>query len=400
MEASNAERKVLRDPYNSIVFEAGRHMDIYVVGGYIRDLLADRESSDRDYVVGGTIESLVKAVVGQTRGKLIKLGREGLRRVIVKGAGTLDFSPLRQSIQGDLALRDFTINAIGWSPKDGWIDPEGGMRDLLQGRIRMVEAQNLRLDPLRILRAYRLAAELSFKIEGETKSAMGAILNMVSGVKSERITSEFFKILNLRNAPITIEEILGDGLLPYLIMRPVAELQDKVKVLHKLYERIGDKMFKYSLSLDKRFSQDLVYRGLLGLEVLLDGLPAHLFRLSSKVLRRLLLLQKAGKIVHEAGSVSLKRETLCELFEAACGASVDLLLTRNLGAYEKDFMDFERITREGLLTAAEVRSVLQSNSGAELGNVLRALRRAEFLGDIKNRDGAVRFVKAWRQGRR
>lgn len=400
MEAANAERKVLQDPYNAIVFHAGRHMDVYLVGGYIRDLLSDRESSDRDYVVRGTIEPLVEAVASHTGGKPIKIGGEGLRRVVVKGRGTLDFSPLRQSIAEDLALRDFTINAIGWSLREGWIDPEGGMADLTQSLIRMVRAENLRSDPLRILRAYRLAAELSFKIVGETKSAICTISNLVSTVKSERITSEFFKILNHYAAPITIEEILSDGLLAYLINRPVADLRDRVKVLHDLYERTAGGMFKYSLNPEQRFSQNLTYRGLLGLEVLLDGLPAHLFRLSSRVSRRLLRLEKTVEITRETVADTINRDRLFDLFEAARDASVDFLLTRNLQAYETDLTEFVGICQKGVLSAVEVRSALQSNSGRDLGKAIRALRRAEFLGDVKNRDSAVSFLKAWEQGRR
>jgi tRNA nucleotidyltransferase (CCA-adding enzyme) len=385
------EKNIRSDPYNSVVFQAGSSLDIYLVGGYTRDLISGRGSSDRDYVVAGPMEGLLKEVTLATDGRLIELGGGALHRIVVRNGGTLDFTPLRGEIEKDLACRDFTINSIAWSPGKGWIDPTGGIDDLQRGLLRMVDGRNLVRDPLRILRAYRFAGEFSLEIDSATRTALRRFAVLISKTCSERITSEFFKILNLTEAPLTLEMMLGGGLLTSLISGPYRDLERQVKVLDKLYRKSYVSPLKYKFS--EMFSQGLMYRGLLGLEMLLEGLPSHLFALSSKILKRIICIKRASEVVGLSGLRSLSREALFDLFEIAREAAPDFLLIRDLTAHLDALDEYRRIQREGLLTAEEVKSAIGIGQGAALGKAIRAVKEAEFAGHISTREAAFDFLR-------
>ncbi len=384
-------KKITTDPYNSLVFQAGRGVVIYLVGGYTRDLLSNRESSDRDYVVAGPMEGLLKEVTRATEGRLIELGGGALYRIVVRNGGTLDFTSLRGEIERDLSRRDFTINSIGWSLGTGWIDPKGGIDDLRRGLLRMIDARNLVSDPLRILRAYRFAGEFALEIEPATRRALRRLSVLISKASSERITSEFFKILNLSNAPRMVELMLEDGLLTCLISSPYKELEREVKVLDKLYLRSSGASLKYKFN--AIFSQGLMHRGVLGLEVLLEGLPGHLFALSGKILKRIISLKRAAEIVGLRSLKSLSREALFDLFEIAGEAAPDFLMINNLTAHLTALEEYGRIQKEGLLAAAQVRSAIVTDQGAALGKAIRALKEAEFTGRIATEKEALDFLR-------
>lgn len=387
------ERNINTDPYNSLVFGAAGDAEIYLVGGYIRDLLANRESRDRDYAVSGSVRKLAEAVALATDGRLIPLGRAGMHRVVLKDGGTLDFSPLQDSIEKDLSRRDFTINAIAWSPKAGWIDPVKGRDDLGRGLIRMVNSANLELDTLRVLRAYRIAAELSFEIESETRSALRRFSSLIHKSKSERITSEFFKILNLSNASYAVEMALQDGLLPCLINSSYPDLERKVKAMHDLYRRSFESYLNFKIDLREIFSQGLRRIGLMGLEVLLEGLPEHLFVLSMKITRNVIRIGRSGRLLDTHEPLSPAREVLFEIFETAAEASPELLMIRNLPQYAADFEEYRRIEKCTLLSAEQVSYVLGGVSGPAIGDAIRSLRKAEFMGDIKTPEDATAFLR-------
>lgn len=392
-QVDDHREKIIGDRYNSIVFGAGDDSQVYVVGGYTRDLLSKRNSLDRDYVVGGSIDHLVGHVLGATGGRLIRLGRQGLQRIVLKKGLTLDFTPLKGDIESDLSSRDFTVNAIAWSPDSGWVDPKGGICDLDRRIIRMITARNLISDPLRILRAYRLAAELDFEIEPETRTALKEESSLIGKVKSERITSEFFKILNQNRAPRAVEMLLHGGLLSCLITSSYEDLERKLEVLDGIYRRSFAPALKYGISFDKIFSQALRHIGFLGLAVLLEGLPDNLFSLSSRVIKRLSRINRAREILETAGT-PLNREKLFEVFEAGLDAIPDLLFIRDLQAYREEFEEYKRIQRDGLAGRVEVRSVLEAvSSGRALGHALRDLRKAEFIGYVRSAEEAEGFVR-------
>lgn len=101
------------------------------------------------------------------------------------------------NIIDDLARRDFTINAIGYSPEKGIVDPFGGIEDIKNKIIRAVGVPEKRFseDALRILRALRFSAVLGFTIEKETKTAIFKLSETVKSISCERIYTELKKLV-------------------------------------------------------------------------------------------------------------------------------------------------------------------------------------------------------------
>jgi tRNA nucleotidyltransferase (CCA-adding enzyme) len=101
-------------------------------------------------------------------------------------------------IEDDLALRDFTLNAMALDPRDGRrLDPHGGAADLAAGRLRAVGSARARLaeDPLRALRAARFTAELAVEPDRELEEALPGVLERLAGVARERVRAEIERLL-------------------------------------------------------------------------------------------------------------------------------------------------------------------------------------------------------------
>jgi len=107
-----------------------------------------------------------------------------------------------RSIEQDLARRDFTVNAMAWSPERGLCDPFGGKSDLERGILRAVgdPRERFREDALRMLRALRFAARCEFEVERETAAAMHELRELVRDVSAERVTSELIGLLECEGA--------------------------------------------------------------------------------------------------------------------------------------------------------------------------------------------------------
>ncbi|NES74176.1 MAG: CCA tRNA nucleotidyltransferase, partial [Okeania sp. SIO2D1] len=110
---------------------------------------------------------------------------------------TLDFAQQEgDSLEADLRRRDFTINAIAYNlHQDSLVDPLGGVKDLAQSSLTMISEQNLRDDPLRLLRAYRQAAQLNFAIEEQTRDTISSLAHLITEVAAERVQTELNYLL-------------------------------------------------------------------------------------------------------------------------------------------------------------------------------------------------------------
>ena len=186
----------------------------YFVGGFLRDLLLNKETKDIDVVIStsDTVCKIAKEFSYKIRGSLVRLDEKNdIYRVVYNKRIYVDFSKMRGgNIENDLVLRDFTINAMAipvvasvtlFSNNKGIIiDPCKGLRDLKRQTIRMVTRLAFKEDPLRLLRAYRLAAVLNFKIENSTKRLIKQESFLISEVAKERIRDELLKILGVRKS--------------------------------------------------------------------------------------------------------------------------------------------------------------------------------------------------------
>ena len=142
----------------------------WLVGGAIRDRVLGRATLDVDVIVDGDPAAAARAVARAAgRAACFSLSEDfGAWRVVPRDSSwQLDVEPLRGgSLEADLALRDFTVNAIA-EPIEGGapIDPLGGLADLSARRLRMAGSGAFAEDPLRVLRLVRLAVELDLQAD-------------------------------------------------------------------------------------------------------------------------------------------------------------------------------------------------------------------------------------------
>ncbi|MEJ5226508.1 hypothetical protein [Thermodesulfovibrio sp.] len=184
----------------------------FVVGGTLRDLLLKREIKDIDFAIKGDTIKLAKEFSKKIEGTFVLLDEHFSIGRIVKGNITIDFSEIRgKSIESDLMERDFTINAIAFSiASNKIIDPLNGIGDIEKKKIRMVNEENLKIDPLRILRAYRFNSTLHFDIENKTRDALRRNAPLLRITAKERIKEEIWKIFATDFSLKTVELMLDD----------------------------------------------------------------------------------------------------------------------------------------------------------------------------------------------
>lgn len=176
----------------------------YLVGGFVRDALMQRDSGDVDIAVGANAMELAPRIADALRGRFVPLDAENqIVRVVLANIGAvhLDIATMRGSIADDLALRDFTVDAMAISlgemdnPDAPVIDPFGGRRDLGKGVVRAISEEAFRRDPARLLRAPRLAAECGFSLDGETRAQISRNHQLIRKVADERVRDELCRLL-------------------------------------------------------------------------------------------------------------------------------------------------------------------------------------------------------------
>ncbi|MBC7105113.1 MAG: CCA tRNA nucleotidyltransferase [Firmicutes bacterium] len=184
-----------------------RDAEVYLVGGTVRDLCLGRGTGDLDLAVRGDARDLARDLARHLGGTAVELdASHGAYRVVWREGGRrrhVDLVSLSGGLEGDLRRRDFTVNAMAlplaaWGRED-WpahlIDPLGGRRDLEAGVLRATGPRSFRDDPVRIVRAARLAAELRLRPDPATRRLMGEGVGELREAAGERVWTEMARML-------------------------------------------------------------------------------------------------------------------------------------------------------------------------------------------------------------
>jgi tRNA nucleotidyltransferase (CCA-adding enzyme) len=207
----------------------------YLVGGAVRDALLKRERDylDLDFVTPHSAIAIAQKIASLYKAGFVVLDQErNIARVVFEGA-TIDIAQQEgESLWTDLSRRDYTINAIAYDCfEEKLIDPLNGAQDLKQRIMRMVSKDNLRDDPLRLLRGYRQACQLDFKIEEPTRTTIKELAPFLPQVAEERINHELGYLLSHPRGSFWLQEAFQDGLLsacfPHLT-------EAQINLLHKI----------------------------------------------------------------------------------------------------------------------------------------------------------------------
>ncbi|MBD1933233.1 MULTISPECIES: CCA tRNA nucleotidyltransferase [Cyanophyceae] len=189
----------------------------YMVGGAVRDALLERrrEYLDLDFVLLTDAVKTARKIASRYKAGFVLLDASRQIARVVFDQATADFAQAEgANLETDLRRRDYTMNAIAYNPHTGeLIDPLNGYADLQQGIIRMVSPKNLQDDPLRLLRAYRQAAQLGFTIEPETLTVIRQLAPLLGQVSAERVQAELAYLLNTPDGTPWIIAAIEDGLL-------------------------------------------------------------------------------------------------------------------------------------------------------------------------------------------
>ncbi len=192
-------------------FFAAQGVEAYLVGGSVRDWLLGRASQDLDLAVNGDALALTRALADELKAAYVVLDEEHptARAVLRRPVGTtryIDVARWRaETLEGDLAARDFTVNAMAIALRDALadpphvVDPLGGQRDLAARRLRAVSPQAFDDDPLRLLRAVRLAAELDFEIDPQTRDWIRERAGRIREPSAERVRDELVRLFAQRD---------------------------------------------------------------------------------------------------------------------------------------------------------------------------------------------------------
>jgi len=199
----------MSDP-RALTAEALRGRRAWLVGGAVRDAILGRPTFDLDVAVEGDVAAAAHSLARTARGPVFELSDAfGSWRVMARNRGwQVDLSPLRGgSLEADLALRDFTVNAIA-EPLEGGarVDPHGGVRDLAAGCLRAVGPEAFAADPLRVVRLVRLVAELGLTADPATCALARTSAPGAATVAQERVFAELKRI------------VAGDGVIASLAL--------------------------------------------------------------------------------------------------------------------------------------------------------------------------------------
>lgn len=189
----------------------------FLVGGSVRDALLGRSSEylDLDFVLPEGVVETARSIARHYKAGFVLLDAERQIARVVFPQGTADFAQqVGPTLEADLLRRDFTVNAIAYNPQlDRFVDPLQGCADLENRVLRMVSPENLEEDPLRLLRAYRQAAQLGFSLEPETQAVIRTLAPSLRQIAAERIQSELNYLLSTEKGTTWLTQAWKDGLL-------------------------------------------------------------------------------------------------------------------------------------------------------------------------------------------
>ena len=195
---------------NAIASLEEKGYQAYLVGGAIRDMFFGLKPKDYDLASDARPEEI--AEVFHDLGIYTKNFQHDTVNVHFadQDIEITAFRGEKDTIESDLGRRDFTLDALAYSPKEGLIDPYEGKEDIASRVLRCtyLPKDDFEEDPIRILRAIRLAGKYHLEMEGKTSNAMHRYAPLLKRISPERIREEFLAIIVLKDADQWIREYL------------------------------------------------------------------------------------------------------------------------------------------------------------------------------------------------
>ena len=210
--------------------------EAYVVGGCVRDILLEQKPKDWDITTNAKTQAIQKlfpdsfyentfgtvGVKTDSKDEILKVIEVTTYRVEAKYSDKRhpDEVKFTESLEKDLARRDFTINALAMSADGKLVDLFNGKKDLKEGFIKAVGDPHERFneDALRLMRGVRFAAQLNFTIDEETFKAIIKNAHLIKLIASERVRDELVKLINAKSAYNGLLFMKDTGLLELVLL--------------------------------------------------------------------------------------------------------------------------------------------------------------------------------------
>lgn len=310
--------------------------EAYLVGGSVRDYLLDLVITDVDIASSARPDELLAiwpdAIPTGIKYGTVTLIYEGLPIEVTTFREESSYQDFRRpeivnfgkSLTVDLARRDFTINALAMDIKGEVIDYHGGLDDLKRGLIRAVgdPAERFREDPLRMLRALRLASQLGFTIENRTWQELLAHASYIQYVALERVKQELDRLLAGDHVDQGLELLVQSRLLESIphaletkLQQAIVNIDQRLLVVFTqpltrwfiLLRDLADSEFAYllkGLSFSKKDQQELLLlrelEGILRADLSEESLKACLLKYKESSLAEMIALVAGYTVVDSA----------------------------------------------------------------------------------------------------
>jgi len=390
----------------------------YLVGGAVRDALLGRATlyPDLDFIVSRDALPLAATLAQRYGAGFVVLDRERQIVRLVFANATVDIAQQRgETLLTDLGDRDFRLNAIAYDiHHQHLVDPLGGLLDLQQRQIHYVAVENLAADPLRLLRAYRQAAQLQFTITPETRHALQALAPRLQAVAPERVRVELSYLLSAVESAANITLAFRDGVLGVWLP---SVTEERITHYHALETTLANFPFpalwpSLTTSIATTAAPGEPQRRTLAALAKLTCLVHHDEQRAGEELTALTYTGDEIKAVQALCRLlqdwlmplghPLSREQSFYLFRAAKDyfpAFVALALSRNIPKAHlvplvRAWLDPEDTVAHPpqLLRGADLVQQFQLRPGPAIGQILRAVEAAQARGEVSDHPGALAFV--------
>lgn len=416
------------------IFAKDRGVQLYLVGGSVRDLLLGRQTTDFDFTLASDAIQFAKAFATDIGAIAIALEEDPpTARVIVKEDNAsrssqlnMDFAQFRAaSLTDDLRLRDLTINAMAIAFENVQaftnksheqnlppvIDPCSGMKDLETGTLRFPSKQVVITDPVRLLRIYRFAAQLDFRISQKAIDLVTAYRSMLPNVAAERCRDELMKIFHVKKAHPYLQQMDAAGLLTQIV--PTLKGTHRIWISLETFEEspIPADLDAYCKEinhyLQEELSVEINRRSLIKLCLLLgdnlDGIGERL-RFSRKAVQFMECLisgsKKLRNIIPQLTQKQINRflRTYTSdwwgilLYSAASSPIDSAILKQIADTYYEHILPIYKQGR--LITGNDLIQEFHLKEGEQIGELLTEIEDRQFDGEIRTREEAFVAVAA------
>ena len=386
---------------------------VYVVGGAVRDGLLGRVRAelDLDLVIPTGAVDLARRLATEYRAGFVLLDAERqIARVVFPGM-TVDIAQQDgDSIIQDLARRDYTLNAIAYDLQtEETIDPLNGSQDIQERTIRMLSKQNLVDDPLRLLRAYRQAAQLNFTIESNTRQAIRELVPLLTTVAAERVLAELRYLLKTPNSSQWLAEMVADDLLSGWLEIPVdKDFNNQLTQFDRSIELIKQHYPALEIELDRPLRDTIsISRKSIGKLTIL--LSPDLQLATAQMLRLTLSSVEIQVVTTVINNLPQLLETEMSLREQyfwfqSVGANFPLLVVLamangvelvEIGSLIDRYLDPNNQVAHPvpLVSGHDLIQALEIPPSPTIGKLLTEIQLARIMGEIATPEDAIQFAK-------